>query len=99
ISLRLADAQRVAPVVHCAPIPAFPGIRIVMDARHADRIGEAEQRREVIADIAPGVMRAVREGDGARAVFALLTLDLVGDEPDRLVPGDAHIAGLSAVLW
>ena len=69
-----------------------------MDARHADRIGEAEQRREVVADIAPGVMRAVREGDGARAVFALLPLDLVGDELDRLVPGDAHIAGLAAVL-
>ena len=69
-----------------------------MDARHADRIGEAEQRREVVADIAPGVMRAVREGDGAGAVFALLPLDLVGDELDRLVPGDAHVAGLAAVL-
>ena len=69
-----------------------------MDARHADRIGEAEQRREVVADIAPGVMRAVREGDGARAVFAFLPLDLVGDELDRLVPGDAHVAGLAAVL-
>ena len=70
----------------------------MVDARHADRVGEAEQRREVIADIAPGVMRAVREGDGARAVFALLPLDLVGDDLDRLVPGDAHVAGLAAVL-
>ena len=69
-----------------------------MDARHADRVGEAEQRREVVADIAPGVMRAVRERDGAGAVFALLPLDLVGDELDRLVPGDAHVAGLAAVL-
>ena len=69
-----------------------------MDARHADRIGEAEQRREVVTDIAPGMVRAVREGDGAGAVFALLPLDLVGDDLDRLVPGDAHVAGLAAVL-
>ncbi len=69
-----------------------------MHARHADRVGEAEQRREVVADIAPGVVRAVRDRDGAGAVLALLALDLVGDELDRLLPGDAHVAGLAAVL-
>ena len=98
VGLRLADPQRVAPVMHGAPVPAFPGIRVVVHARHADRIGEAEQRREVVADIAPGMMRAVRERDGARAMLALLPLDLGGDERDRLFPGDAHIAGLAAVL-
>ena len=69
-----------------------------MDARHADRVGEAEQRREVVADVAPGVVRAVRDRDAAGAVFGLLPLDLVGDDGDRLVPGDAHVAGLAAVL-
>ncbi len=44
-------------------------------------------------------MRAVREGDGAWAVFAFLPLDLVGDELDRLVPRDAHVTRLAAVLW
>src|SRR5438445_734542 len=45
IGLRLADAQRVAPMVHGAPVPAFPRVGIVVHARHADRVGEAEQRR------------------------------------------------------
>src|SRR6476469_10148141 len=69
-----------------------------MDARHADGIGEAEQRRQVVTDIAPGVMRAVRKGDGAGSVLALLPLDLVGDELDLFLPGDAYVAGLAAVL-
>ena len=84
--------------MHRAPIPAFPGIGVVVDARHADGVGEAKQRGEVITDIAPGVMRAVREGNRAGTVFALLPLDLVGDDLDRLVPGDAHVARLAAVL-
>src|ERR1700733_16081839 len=84
--------------MHRAPIPALPRIWIVMDARHADGVGEPEQRGKIVTDIAPGVMRALREGDRARAVFALLPLDLGGDDPDRLVPGDAHVAGLAAIL-
>src|SRR6202007_990002 len=43
-------------------------------------------------------MRAVREGDRARAMVALLPLDLIGDDFYRLVPRDAYIAGLAAVL-
>src|SRR6267154_2008156 len=69
-----------------------------MHARHADRIGETEQCREVVADIAPGVMRAVRYRNGARTMGELLALDLVGDDLDRLFPGDAHIARLAAIL-
>src|SRR4029079_4559772 len=97
VGLRLADAQRIAPVMYRAPVPAFPGIGIVVDARHADRVCEAEQRREVVADVAPGVVRAVRHRDAAGTVFALLALDLVGDQLDRLFPGNAHIARLAAV--
>ena len=98
VGLRLADAQRVAPVVHRAPVPAFPAVGIVVHLRVADRVGEAEQRGEVVADIAPGVMRAVRHRDRAGAVVALQPLDLAGDEVERLVPGDAHVARLAAVL-
>ncbi len=68
-----------------------------MDARHADRVGEAEQRGQVVADIAPGVVRAMRGGDRAGPVVALATLDLAGDQIERLVPRDTHIAGLAAV--
>ena len=74
VGFRLADAQRVAPVVHGAPVPAFPAIGIVVHARHADRIGEAVERRQVVADVAPGVMRAVRGGDRAGPVIALQRL-------------------------
>ena len=84
--------------MHRAPVPAFPAVGIVVHARHADRVGEAEQRREVVADIAPGVVRAVRGSDAAGTVFALLPFDLVGDELDRLLPGDADITRLAAVL-
>ncbi len=98
VGLRLADAQRVAPVMHRAPVPAFPGIRIVVNARETDRVAEAEQRGEVVADIAPGVMRTMRHRDGARAVVALHPFDLAGHEVERLLPGDARITGLAAVL-
>ncbi len=84
--------------MHCAPVPAFPAVGIVVHARHADRIGEAEQRGEVVADVAPGVVRAVRHRDGAGTMLALLAPDLVGDDLDRFVPRDAHVAGLAAVL-
>src|SRR5665811_224490 len=85
VGLRLADAQRVAPVMRRAPIPAFLGVGIVMDARHADRIGEAVESGKVVADIAPGVVRAMRGRNRARSVLALAALDLAGDQIDRLV--------------
>src|SRR5262249_9072325 len=80
------------------PIPALPRVRIVMDARHTDRLGKTEQRGKVVTDIPPGMMRTVRECDRARTVFSLLPFDLVGDELDRLGPGDSHIIGFAAVL-
>jgi hypothetical protein len=64
----------------------------MMDSRHADGIGEPEQRREIVADVPPGVMRAMGKSDRARTVFALLPLDLVGDELDRLGPRNPHIS-------
>ena len=69
-----------------------------MHARHADRVGEAVERGQIVADIAPGMMRAVRGGDRAGAVIALAALDFAGDEIERLLPGDAHVVRLAAVL-
>src|SRR5207344_20629 len=31
VRLTLSDAPRAAPVVRCAPIPAFPAVRVVVD--------------------------------------------------------------------
>ena len=93
----MADAQRMAPVMHRAPVPAFPAVGVVMDLGVADRVAKAEQGGKIIADVAPGVMRAVRHRHHARTVGALEPLDLACDKVERLLPGDAHIAGLAAV--
>src|SRR5262245_23308832 len=86
-------------MVHRAPVPAFPAVGIVVDLGVADRVAEAEQRGQVVADIAPGMVRAVRHRHHARAIGALEPLDLAADEVERLVPGDADVTGLAAVLW
>jgi hypothetical protein len=72
--------------MHRAPVPAFPAVGIVVDLGVADRIAEAMQRREVVADVAPGVVRAVGHRHDAGAVTALKALDLGGDEIERLAP-------------
>ena len=98
VSFTLADAHRVAPVVRGAPVPAFPAVRIMMDGRVTDGIAEAVQSAEVIADMAPGMMRAVRDGHGARAMIVLHAFDLAGDQVERLRPRDADIFRLATVL-
>ena len=98
VSLALADAQRVAPVMRRAPVPALPAVGIVVHGRVADRVAEAEQAAQVIADMAPGMVRSVRDGHRARTVVVLHALDLVCDGVERLVPTDADIARLAAVL-
>src|SRR5208282_3724677 len=98
VGLALADAQRVAPVMGRAPVPAFPGIGVVMDLGMADGVAEAIERRQVVADIAPGVMRAMRYRHHARPISAFQLLDLVRDEIERLIPRDSYVAGLAAVL-
>ncbi len=85
-------------MVRGAPVPAFPAVGIVVHLGMADRVHETEIGRQVIADVAPGVVRAVRRGDGARAILRLHALDLVGDDGDRLVPTDALVARDAAVL-
>lgn len=85
-------------MVHGAPVPAFPTVRIRGDPREADQVGEARQRAEVVAHVAPLMVRRHREGDGTGAVNALLPVDLLGDDVQGLVPADAHVSGLAAVL-
>src|SRR5207253_7136771 len=50
-----------------------------------------------IADVAPGVMRAVRYRHHAGTIGPLEPLDLACDEVERLLPGDAHISGFAAI--
>ena len=93
-----ADAHRVAEMMHGAPVPAFPTIRIRGDPGEADQVGEARQRAEVVAHVAPLVVGRHRESDGTGTVNALLPVDLLGDDVQRFVPADTYIAGLAAVL-
>ncbi len=98
IGFGLTDPQAVAPVMDGAPIPAFPAIRVMMQMGHADRITEPVERAEVITDIAPGVMRAMRVGYRARAMDALLALNFGRDDINRLIPGNPFIARNTAIL-
>src|SRR5450759_4889772 len=42
-------------------------------------------------------LRTVRDGHGARAMIVPHALDLAGDDVERLLPADPHVAGLAAV--
>src|SRR6266571_655140 len=97
VGLRLADAKRVSPMVHIAPVPAFPAVGIMMDLRVTDSVAEAEQRGEVVTDIAPGVVRTVRYRHHAGTVGTLEPFDFAGDEIERFLPRDAHITRLATV--
>ncbi len=79
-------------MVRRAPEPALPRIRVVHDGGVADGVGEPHHRRQVVADIAPGVVRAVAERDGALAMLRAHPLDLGRDDVQRLVPRDALVA-------
>ena len=81
-----------------APVPAFPAVGVVVHLRHADRVLELAQRGEVVADVAPRVMRRVAARDRAVAVHRLLPRDLVRDDVERFVPADALVTGDAAVL-
>src|SRR5450755_4324279 len=48
--------------------------------------------------MAPCMMRAVRDGHGARAMIVLHAFDLAGDQVERLRPRDADIFRLATVL-
>ena len=97
VELRAPEAQAVAPVVHRAPEPAFPAVGAVHELGDADQVPEAVEGAQVVAEVAPLVVRAVRDRDGARA-HGLGALDLLADDVERFVPADAHEPGLAAIL-
>jgi hypothetical protein len=98
VALAEAHPHGVAPMVRGAPVPALPAVGVARDRGMADEVREALQRAEIIADIAPAVVRLALESDGARPVRELLALDFIGDDGERLVPRDRHIAGEAAIL-
>ena len=92
-----ADAHRIAVVVRRAPVPAFPAVRVVVHAREAEQIAEAQRAR--------GNSRHCPTGDANHAdrdrsgpMDLALALDLVGDDVERLIPADADVAGHAPVL-
>ena len=81
-----------------APVPAFPAVGVVVHLGHADRVLELAKRGEVVADVAPRVVRRVAARDRAVAVHRLLPRDLGRDDIERFVPADALVTGDAAVL-
>ena len=57
-----------------------------MHTCHTDRVGEAVERGQVVADIAPGMMGAVRGRNRARPIVPPHSLDFVGDQVERFLP-------------
>ena len=98
IGLGRAVAHRIAVMVHGAPVPALPAVGIDDHLGRADRIVEPEQRAEVVAEIAPGMVRGMAGEDRAIAVLRLHPPDFGSDDIERLVPGDALVAGNAAIL-
>ncbi len=91
--------EALAPHVLGSPVPAFPTVRV------ADLLGEAthhvEQPGLVAVGGVDGLVLAVAVAlgeDGERAVFLVDAPDLGGDDVGRLVPGDAPVLALAAVL-
>ena len=98
VGFGLPEAHAVAVMVHRAPVPALPAVGIVDHAGIADGVEELVRSADVVADIAPGMVRAVVGDDRALAVLGLDALDLGCDQVERLIPADAHIARNAAVL-
>src|SRR5208337_3891818 len=98
IARRHSNAHRIAEMVHGTPVPALPAIRVGRDSGEADQIGEAHERAEVIPHVSPLVVGRHGKGDGTGAVDALLPVDLLGNDIQRLVPANTHIARLAPVL-
>ena len=62
------------------------------------RLHEAQQRANDSSRHCPTVVRAVPDRESRPDRTLRLPLDLVGDHVERLIPADAHVAGLAAVL-
>ena len=65
VEARRAQPHVVAVVVHRPPIPAFPADRAERDLGVADQVAEAIQGAQPVVDVAPLVVRRLRDGHRA----------------------------------
>ena len=98
IGLDLAQAHAIAVVVHRAPIPTFPTVRVVHHLGGADGVEKLVGSTEVITNISPGMVRTMVAHDRALTEITLYALDFRSDDIERLVPTDPDIAGNAAIL-
>ena len=93
-----AHTQAPAPVVKRAPIPAFPTVGIVVHFGGPDGVHKTQLGAQVVANIAPVVMRAIARRDRPGAVIALHPLDLGRNNIQRLIPADAFVSRDATIL-
>ena len=93
-----AEAPVEAVGVGGAPVPALPAVRVVEDGGGLEAVHEAHERAHLVADDAPVVVRRGHAADGRVAVLLAHARDLARDDVQRLVPGDALVGRLAAVL-
>ena len=93
-----AEAPVEAVGVRGAPVPPLPAVRVVEHGGGLEAVHEAHERAHLVADDAPVVVRRGHAADGRAAVRLLHARDLARDDVERLVPGDALVGRLAAVL-
>ncbi len=98
VLLGQAQAVALAPHVRGAPVPALPGVGVVLAVGEAHQVHEAEVGAVPVADVAPHVVRTRGAEDGAGPVLPFDPFDLGRDDVERVVPGDGLVAGDTAVL-
>ena len=98
VLLRNPKAMAVAPHRHSAPVPALPAVGIVGGVSESHEVQEAVVGAVSVADVAPEVVGAFGGEDRTRAVLVPAARDLVGDDVERLVPGDRFVAGDPSVV-
>jgi len=98
IMLGVAQPPVEAVGVSGTPVPALPAVRVVEDVGEADEVEEARPRARAIAQVSPVVVRGGPGHDGLGTVLGADALHLAGDQVQSLVPADAYIRRLAAVL-
>ena len=97
VGFKSAIAHAVAVVVHCAPVPALPTVRVDHHLGVTDCIHKAKIGTQVITHVAPGMVGTVATQDCTLAMFAADALYLSSDDVERLVPADRLVARFAPV--
>jgi len=97
-TMRPAQAHAVAEMMHGAPVPAFPAVRIEMYLRHADGVAEAAAERSGNSRRCPLVMRAVINGNRPGPCCRFHAQNFPADDCPAPHPTDALVARDAAVL-